>query len=55
VPTPSVTQVPFSAESRRQPLLAGAHYVDAAFAAPLSDPALTPVEIMARTGQAFPG
>jgi hypothetical protein len=48
-----VAQIPFPLESRLQALLAGAYYVDA-FAAPLADPGLTPLEIMARTGQAFP-
>ena len=48
-----VTQIPFPAESQLQPLLAGAHYHDA-FAADLADPGLTPLEIMARFGRAFP-
>ena len=48
-----VTQIPFPAESRLQPLLAGAHYHDA-FTAELTESALTPIELMVRFGEAFP-
>ena len=48
-----VTQIPFPAESRLQPLLAGAHYHDA-FSAEMADPGLRPVDLMARFSAAFP-
>jgi hypothetical protein len=48
-----VTQIPFPPESQLQPLLAGAHYHDA-FSAEMVDPALRPVDLMARFSAAFP-
>jgi hypothetical protein len=48
-----VAQVPFPLESRLQPLLASAHYHDA-FAAEMTDPALSPVEVIGRISAAFP-
>lgn len=48
-----VTQIPFPADSQLHPLLARAHYYDA-FAAKMVDPALAPIEMMVRFGEAFP-